>query len=205
MASLNSVWPAQRNVVASERRFFLGMAIAIAVTVIFGFTLNAARMNWTFLELPGQVHLHAAAFLAWIILYVVQNWLIVRGSVTRHRQLGVLGAVIATSMVVLGIVTTVAAIQQHRVPPFFPPGIFLVLDVLGVIGFGMLTAWAIALRKQAAELSESGALELAATSAGLADLVERKAPAEAVRRLRAAGLSRRAEWLDRLSALVLPN
>ena len=50
----------------------------------------------------------------------------------------------------LGIVTTVAAIQQHRVPPFFPPGIFLVLDVLGVIGFGILTAWAIALRKQAA-------------------------------------------------------
>ncbi|KQN01362.1 hypothetical protein ASE82_15905 [Sphingomonas sp. Leaf230] len=79
------------------------MAIAIAVTVIFGFTLNAARMNWTFLELPLQVHLHAAAFLAWIILYVVQNWLVVWGSITWHRQLGVLGAVIAASMVVLGI------------------------------------------------------------------------------------------------------
>ncbi|TCP71254.1 hypothetical protein [Sphingomonas sp. PP-CE-1G-424] len=61
-----------------------------------------------------------------------------------------LGAGIAVTMVVLGIVTTVMAIQQHRVPPFFPPGIFLVLDVLGVIGFGILTAWAIALRKQAA-------------------------------------------------------
>jgi len=150
MASVNIARPLQRDIFASERRFFLGMAIAIAVTVIFGFTLNAARMNWTFLELPLQVHLHAAAFLAWIILYVVQNWLIVRGSITRHRQLGLLGAVIATSMVVLGIVTTVAAIQQHRVPPFFPPGIFLVLDVLGVIGFGILTAWAIVLRKQAA-------------------------------------------------------
>jgi hypothetical protein len=150
MASVNIVRPTQRNVVASERRFFLAMAIAIAATVIFGFTLNAARMHWTFLELPPQVHLHAAAFLAWIILYVVQNWLIVRGSITRHRQLGVLGGVIAVSMVVLGIFTTVAAVQQHRVPPFFPPGVFLVLDVLGVIGFGILTAWAIALRKQAA-------------------------------------------------------
>jgi hypothetical protein len=150
MASVNIARPTQRNVVASERRFFLAMAIAIAATVIFGFTLNAARMHWTFLELPPQVHLHAAAFLAWIILYVVQNWLIVRGSITRHRQLGVLGGVIAVSMVVLGIFTTVAAVQQHRVPPFFPPGVFLVLDVLGVIGFGILTAWAIALRKQAA-------------------------------------------------------
>ncbi|RZL25228.1 MAG: hypothetical protein EOP64_07135 [Sphingomonas sp.] len=135
---------------ASERRFFLGMAIVIAATVILGFTMNAARMHWTFFALPVQVHLHAAAFLSWIILYVVQNWLIVRGSIKRHRQLGVLGAGIAVTMVVLGIVTTVAAIKQHRVPPFFPPGIFLVLDVLGVIGFGILTAWAIALRKRAA-------------------------------------------------------
>ncbi len=150
MATANSTGIAQRNILASERRFFFGMAIAIALTVIVGFTLNAARMHWTYLELPPQVHWHAGAFLAWIILYVVQNWLIVRGSITRHRQLGMLGAVIAASMVVLGIVTTVAALEQHRVPPFFPPGIFLVLDVLGVIGFGILTAWAIALRKQAA-------------------------------------------------------
>ncbi|MGA1799999.1 hypothetical protein VH567_14605 [Sphingomonas sp. 4RDLI-65] len=139
-----------RTALASERRFFLLMAIAIAVTVIVGFTVNAARMHWSFLELPTQVHLHAAVFLAWILLYVVQNWLIVRGSVTRHRQLGMLGAGIAAVMVVLGIVTTVMAIRQHRVPGFFPPGIFLMLDVLGVLGFGVLTAWAIALRRQAA-------------------------------------------------------
>ena len=150
MATPDIARPTRRSVVASERRFFLGMAIAIAVTVIFGFTLNAARMHWTFLELPAQVHLHAAVFSTWIILYVVQNSLIVRGSITRHRQLGMLGAAIAVSMVVLGIVTTVAAVEQHRVPPFFPPGVFLVLDVLGIVGFGILTAWAIALRKQAA-------------------------------------------------------
>jgi hypothetical protein len=150
MASVNIARPTQRDVVASERRFFFAMAIAIAATVIFGFTLNAARMHWTFLELPVQVHLHAAAFLAWIMLYVVQNWLIVRGSITRHRQLGVLGAVIAGSIVLLGIVTTVAAVEQHRVPPFFSPGVFLVLDVLGIVGFSILTAWAIALRKQPA-------------------------------------------------------
>jgi hypothetical protein len=150
MMTLDIARRTRGSVVESERRFFLGMAMAIAITVIFGFTLNAARMRWTFLELPAQVHLHAAVFSAWIILYVVQNWLVIRRSITWHRQLGVLGAIIAASMVVLGIVTTVTAVQQHRVPPFFPPGIFLVLDVLGVIGFGILTAWAIALRKQAA-------------------------------------------------------
>ncbi len=107
-------------------------------------------MQWNFPELPPQVHLHDVVFLAWILLYLGQNWLIVRGSVTRHRQLGMIGASIAAVMVVLGITTTVTAIEQHRVPPFFPPGVFLVLDVLGVIGFGILTGSAIALRKQAA-------------------------------------------------------
>ena len=150
MADVNVARPAHRDVVAIERRVFLGMAIAIAVTVVLGFTLNAARMDWTFLELPGQVHWHAAVFLAWIMLYVAQNWLIVRDAVRWHRRLGVLGAVLAAAMVVLGIVTTVMAIEQHRVPSFFPPGIFLVLDVLGVVGFGILTGWAIVLRRRAA-------------------------------------------------------
>lgn len=139
-----------RSAFSSERRFFLIMAVVIAATVVFGFTLNAARMRWSFLTLPFQVHVHAAVFSSWIILYVVQNALVVRGSLTLHRRLGMLGAVIATAMVVVGILTTVLAVREHRVPAFFPPGIFLVLDVVGVLGFGILTAWAIALRKQAA-------------------------------------------------------
>ncbi len=150
MVTIAAARPNSNSALASERRFFLVMAMLITVTVVFGFMLNAARMQWNFLELPPQVHLHAAVFLAWILLYLGQNWLIVRGSVTRHRQLGMIGASVAAVMVVLGITTTVTAIEQHRVPPFFPPGVFLVLDVLGVIGFGILTAWAIALRKQAA-------------------------------------------------------
>ena len=150
MATANITRATRQDDIASERLFFLIMAIVIAVTVIFGFTVNAARMRWMFFSLPWHVHLHAGVFLSWIMLYVVQNWLIVRGSIARHRQLGMIGAGIAAVMVVLGIVTTVMAIEQHRVPPFFPPGVFLVLDVLGVIGFGVLTAWAIALRKQAA-------------------------------------------------------
>lgn len=150
MTTANTTRATLQHGLASERLFFLVMAIVVAATVIFGFTVNAARMHWTFFSLPWHVHLHAVVFSSWIMLYVVQNWLIVRGSVARHRQLGMIGAGIAAVMVVLGIVTTVMAIEQHRVPPFFPPGVFLVLDVLGVIGFVVLTAWAIALRRQAA-------------------------------------------------------
>jgi hypothetical protein len=137
------------NLIASERRFFLIMALAIAATVFLGFGMGFRRSNWEFFSLPIHVHLHGAVFTFWILLYVLQNWLVASGSVRLHRQLGVLGAGVAAVMVVLGITITVMAIQLHRVPFFFPPGIFLVLDVLGILGFGVLTGWAILLRKQA--------------------------------------------------------
>ena len=110
MATTDTIAARQASL-ASERRFFPIMALAIAATVVVGFMLNAAQMHWRFLDLPTQVHIHAAAFSAWILLYVAQNWLIVRGSIARHRQLGVLGGCIAVVMVVLGIVTTVMAIE----------------------------------------------------------------------------------------------
>ncbi len=134
---------------ASERRFFLVMAIAIAGTALFGFGLDFWRFDGLFFSLPFHVHLHGATFTFWILFYVLQNWLVASGSVALHRRLGVLGGIVAALMVVLGITTTVWAIQMHRVPSFFPPGIFLALDVLGILGFGVLTSWAILLRRQA--------------------------------------------------------
>ena len=62
IATVNITRATWQNSVASERLFFLIMAIVIAVTVIFGFTVNAARMHWTFFSLPWHVHLHAGVF-----------------------------------------------------------------------------------------------------------------------------------------------
>ncbi len=138
------------TVLASERRFFLIMALVIAATVFLGFGMNFQRNAWAFASLPLYVHLHGAVFTFWILLYVLQNWLVANGSVTIHRQLGMLGAGVAATMVVLGIATTMLAVVHHRVPGFFPSGVFLVLDVVGVLGFGVLTGWAIRLRHQAA-------------------------------------------------------
>jgi hypothetical protein len=39
---------------------------------------------------------------------------------------------------------------MHRVPPFFPPGVFLVLDVTSILTFAGLTFAAIALRRDPA-------------------------------------------------------
>ena len=133
------------SAITAERRFYLMLAAIIAVTVFAGFGLDLQRTDWNIVGLPAQVHLHAAVFFGWIILYVAQNWLVDRGSIAIHRRLGVATACLVPVMVVVGVATTVMAVRLNRVPPFFTPGLFLALD-LQIIGFAILAGWAIQLR-----------------------------------------------------------
>ena len=129
------------------RFFYLAMAMAITATVVFGFTLNASRGRFAFADLPPLVHLHAGLCMSWIALFVAQSGLVVAGSVGRHRILGWAGAALATALVVSGVAVTIGCLQRGAVPPFIPPSLFLVMDVLGVVAFFGLTAAAVALRR----------------------------------------------------------
>jgi len=131
----------------AERRFFLWMAAVFMATVVCGFGLNFASGRVRATTLPVQVHLHGLVFGGWILLYLVQSWLIDRGSVALHRRLGWLGAGLTAVAVPLGIAVTMMAIRRGAIPFFFPTNIFLVLNILGVALFGALVAAAIALRR----------------------------------------------------------
>jgi len=139
---------ASRDPVSAERRFFFRMAIAFAVTVVAGFSLSYMRMTQPPTTLPIQIHLHAMVFVCWVGFYLVQNGLVANGSVAIHRRLGAVGGVLAALMVVLGLVVTVMCIRRGAVPFFFAPGVFLLIDGLGVIVFGALVAVAIRLRNR---------------------------------------------------------
>jgi hypothetical protein len=140
---------ARRTTIANERLFFLIMALAIATTVVAGFGLDLA-LRVSFADYPWQVHAHALVFGSWIVLYVVQNWLVVDGNVALHRRLGILGAGLAATMVVLGNAVTLMAIARGGTPHFFTPAILLVLDCVGITLFGVLVAAGIAMRRDAA-------------------------------------------------------
>ncbi len=134
----------------SERRFFFYMAIAIVLTVVAGFGSQLMTRRVWFTDFPWQVHVHAVVFSSWIILYVVQNYLIAEArNLELHRRLGWAGAVIAAIMVPLGITATLMAIARGSITAIFPLGLFLALDVLHIVGFGALTFAAISLRRQA--------------------------------------------------------
>jgi hypothetical protein len=123
-----------------ERRFFLIMAIAIAGTVVSGFTLQLAMGRSSFAA-PWWVHVHGVTFMGWLGIYLTQNVLVWRGQLAQHRRLGRFAAGYVGWMILVGLsVNTLAAIH-HRIPPFFETNVFLVMDWMTVLVFAGLT-WA---------------------------------------------------------------
>jgi hypothetical protein len=98
---------------AQSRRgkwFFAGFAIAVAATVLLGFSrtyylkeLSAAP------SLPTLFHIHGALFTAWVLLLIVQAFLIAQSRTAVHRKLGLVGGLLVLPMLVTGLMVAVVA------------------------------------------------------------------------------------------------
>jgi hypothetical protein len=128
-------------------RFFLTMAVMMALTIVAGFSLQLAMGRSSFAS-PLHVHLHAVVFFGWVTLFVTQNVLVTRGSIALHRRLGWIGAGWAAAMVAIGIYTTVTMTRNATTPFFFLPAYFLVMNSLSILCFGALVTAAILLRRR---------------------------------------------------------
>jgi hypothetical protein len=135
----------RRDPLVRERLFFFVMALVIAATVVSGFSLQLIAGRSTFAS-PWWVHVHGLTFMGWIGIYLTQNFLIWRGETTLHRRLGRVAAVYVGWMMLVGLsVNTLAAIN-HRIPFFFEPNVFLVMDWFTVLTFAGLTLAGVAMR-----------------------------------------------------------
>src|ERR1700722_8831613 len=138
----------EERVPDARRYFFVIMASTITVVVFAGFApsfyLRAAFRPDN--KLSILLHIHGAVFSTWIILFMVQAILIVRGSRALHRRLGCFAAVIAAAMV--GLVAAATVEEMRRVPPFPPPPVALALNTFDTVVFAVLVGSAIYLRKQ---------------------------------------------------------
>ncbi|MBO9601791.1 MAG: hypothetical protein J7496_04700 [Novosphingobium sp.] len=144
MASIASPEP---SALQRERAFFFYMALAVLVTVLAGFGFFFAIGASSF-GAPWWVHLHALSMGTWVLLFVAQNTLVYRGEVSAHRRLGVFGAVWSLWIFALGFVVTAMDVRSGRVPPFFQPSFFLVMDWLNMVAFAGLAWTAIRLRSR---------------------------------------------------------
>jgi hypothetical protein len=131
-----------------ERRFFLGMAVAIAAIVLAGFG-GYILVGLSSFDAPWWVHLHAVTYMGWIVLYLNQNWLIVSGETARHRQMGRIMAGWAVAMVVIGTALLFASVAAQRSPPpIFSAAMLFVMDEINVLLFAGLVAAGLALRRR---------------------------------------------------------
>lgn len=131
-----------------SRRFYLVMSLLMAAVIIGGF---AKTVPGDFAPTPGLpllLHIHGAVFTLWVFLFVAQPAFIAKGSVALHRNIGWAGAVLATAMLVMGVAATLYSVRYHLVPSFFPPRIFLVMNLIGIVVFAGLVATGIAYRKR---------------------------------------------------------
>ena len=105
----------QRNPRLAERRFYLGMAVAMLATVFIGFARTFYLQAW-FPEAAGLrppepffFRVHGTIFTAWMLLTVVQPSLVASRRVSLHRSLGWAGAGFAVVVTIVGVVAALKA------------------------------------------------------------------------------------------------
>jgi hypothetical protein len=134
-----------------ERRFWGGMALAMALVAFAGFAPSYYMKSRFGVgpELTPLLHLHGAVMTAWLALLIAQTALIAARRVTWHRRLGVVGAMLAVLLIVL---FTQVALSRARAgvlgPGFVPPSQFLAIPLMSVILLPVLIGAAIYYRKR---------------------------------------------------------
>ncbi len=123
-----------------ERWFYIGMSIALVITVFAGFAPTYyLRPYFNTAPLMPLLHLHGFVFTSWLVLFVTQTTLVAAHRTDIHRRLGVAGGVIAVLMVLLGITTALVRAKQGATPlPGISPLSFLVVPLGDMFVFPIL-------------------------------------------------------------------
>lgn len=130
--------------------FFPAMAVAMALVVFIGFAPTYyLRSQFNGPELSLLKMVHGAAFTGWIALLIGQTGLIARGHRDLHRKLGVVGALLASLMIALGLALALDALRRGFTPPGGPPpATFFIVPLGDIFGFAILVGLGIANRKR---------------------------------------------------------
>jgi hypothetical protein len=139
---------------ASEHAYFVTAALAIAVIIFAGFAPSYYLRAWFDTHsLPLLVHVHGLIMTAWIALFVIQVLLAARRRIALHRRLGILGALLAVLIVIVGMMTLIAAATREvHADPHSPQATFFLMllcfNTVNLLVFATLVAAAIRLRRQ---------------------------------------------------------
>ncbi|HEX7295432.1 MAG TPA: hypothetical protein VF251_06750, partial [Pyrinomonadaceae bacterium] len=142
--AVNTVNRAER-----DHRLYVWFAILMPLIVLLGFARTYyLRGMFNGPAVPSLlVHLHGAVMTSWVLLFISQVWLVASRRTKLHMRLGIAGAVLASLVVIVGIVTGVAAAARGHTPG--PPALqFLVIPIGDVLVFGALIGLALYFRRR---------------------------------------------------------
>ena len=140
---------------ASDRFFFSGMAIVMALVVFIGFarTYYLSAYFGTHATIGGGpfstiVRVHAMLFTTWVLLFLAQTSLVATHRVATHRRLGVAVGVVGAMMIVVGTATALDLARRGGAPPGVEPLAFLAVPLGDMAVFFVLIATALYLRRK---------------------------------------------------------
>ena len=103
------------------RYFYFAMSLVFAAIVVTGFKRTVDHnLFHPAMPRPLILWIHGAAFAGWVIFFILQSTLVRIHKVSWHRSIGWFGAGLATSMVALGVATSIIMARFNMVQA--PPG-----------------------------------------------------------------------------------
>lgn len=138
--------PAPKRTPVEGTRFFLIMALVMALVIVAGFSLNLAMGRSSF-GAPWPFHVHGLIFMGWLGLYLAQNVTITTGNIALHIRLGQLAYLWIPAMVAAGIMIILVSLRGSGGPFFFAQNEFLISNMAGLLVFGGLALWALRQRR----------------------------------------------------------
>jgi len=132
-------------------RFFVGMALAFLAAAALGFGPSFYfRPLSDAAPLRPHVVVHGVVMTAWYLLLLVQVLLVARHRVDLHRQLGILGVVLAVAVFATGLHVNLHIVGRATAEQFDMFLAFATMGIVGLLPFPVLVGLAVAWRKKPA-------------------------------------------------------
>ncbi len=150
MAAYAETISKQRQSKSRERLFYIGMVIAIVITVFAGFSRTFYLRPYFQTEpLIPLLILHGVVFSSWIVLLVTQTTLVATKRMRTHMRLGIAGGLLASLMILIGTVTAIVRAKGPSPVPGVNPLSFLTIPLGDMLVFASLVGAAFYFRRRA--------------------------------------------------------
>jgi hypothetical protein len=124
---------------------FPAFVLLIWAVVLMGFVPEVIdQVRTRSFNYPMLTHVHAAAFIGWLVLLSVQPALIRSHNLRVHRRIGLAAAFMIPLMVALGLTASISMFRRLYAPDFLP--LTLSMRIADMVSFGGVAAAGLVLR-----------------------------------------------------------